>query len=130
MWLSTEFTLASLEQCAIVQLADALDPCQAPAMVAVALHCSGGLVPSAVPRPACQGHALEQSCAAQAELPPVASCLQSDRRGMKRAMMEVVVGGAVSTPADVQRYAKATLLAATQDFQVLQCAGHSNRLLG
>ena len=55
---------------------------------------------------------------AQAELPPVVSCLHSSRRGMKRAMMEVVAGGAVTTPLDVNRYVRATLLAATQDFKV------------
>ena len=37
---------------------------------------------------------------------------------MKKAMMEVVAGGAVTTVDDVQRYVRATLLAATQDFQV------------
>ena len=46
------------------------------------------------------------------------SCLHSSRRGMKRAMMEVVAGGAVTTPLDVNRYVRATLLAATQDFKV------------
>ncbi|CAD7699534.1 unnamed protein product [Ostreobium quekettii] len=48
---------------------------------------------------------------------PISSCLSEDRRGMKRAMNEVVASGAVSTPVDVDRFVKCTLLAATSDFQ-------------
>ena len=38
--------------------------------------------------------------------------------GMKRAMLEVVVSGAVVESADVERYIRCTLLAAMNDFQV------------
>lgn len=37
---------------------------------------------------------------------------------MKRAMLEVVVSGAVVEPADVERYIRCTLLAAMNDYQV------------
>eukprot|EP00898_Chlorokybus_atmophyticus_P003722 jgi/Chlat1/4350/Chrsp29S04503 len=44
---------------------------------------------------------------------PLASCLSETRRGMKRALLEVVVGGVVQTTNDVQRYVHCTLLKAT-----------------
>lgn len=37
---------------------------------------------------------------------------------MKRAMLEVVVSGAVVEPPDVERYIRCTLLAAMNDYQV------------
>ncbi|PRW44411.1 helicase and polymerase-containing TEBICHI isoform X1 [Chlorella sorokiniana] len=48
---------------------------------------------------------------------PVASCLVEDKKGMKRAMLEVVVSGAVVEPPDVERYIRCTLLAAMNDYQ-------------
>ncbi len=48
----------------------------------------------------------------------VSSCLSGDKRGMKRAVLEVVATKAVTSAQDVQRYIKCTLLAATTDFQV------------
>ena len=39
---------------------------------------------------------------------------------MKRAMLEVVVSGAVVEPIDVERYIRCTLLAAMNDYQVGQ----------
>ncbi len=49
------------------------------------------------------------------------SCLHQDRKGMTRALMEVIASGTVSKPEEVGRYARCTLLAAThaeKDFKV------------
>ena len=54
----------------------------------------------------------------QEDLGAVSSRLQAELGGMKRTMLEAVATNAVVTAADVKRYASATLLAATQDFQV------------
>lgn len=54
----------------------------------------------------------------QAEPQPVLSCLTDDRLGMKQAMLEIIASRAASTPRDVMRYTKFTLLAATHDVQV------------
>ena len=48
----------------------------------------------------------------------VASCLTGAKRGMKRAVLEVIATKAVVYAADVKRYIKCTLLAATTDFEV------------
>jgi hypothetical protein len=40
---------------------------------------------------------------------------------MKRAMLEVVVSGAVAEPPDVERYIRCTLLAAMNDYQARRC---------
>lgn len=51
----------------------------------------------------------------------VQSCLHQDRKGMTRALMEVISSGTVSKPEEIGRYARCTLLAAThaeQDFKV------------
>ncbi len=48
----------------------------------------------------------------------VSSCLTGAKRGMKRAMLEVVASRAVATAQDVKRYIKCTLLATTTDFEV------------
>lgn len=53
----------------------------------------------------------------QADAKPVSSCLVEDKRGMKRAMIEVVASGAVVSLQDVERYIRCTLLAATTDYQ-------------
>jgi DNA polymerase theta len=45
---------------------------------------------------------------------PAASALHGGARGMARAMLEVVSAGAVASPADVQRFIRCTLLAATR----------------
>lgn len=66
---------------------------------------------------------------------PIESCLREDRRGMKRAMIEVVASGAVRQPADVERYIRCTLLAATISYDVvvqttkeaLQWLGHRDQ---
>jgi hypothetical protein len=42
----------------------------------------------------------------QATPAPISSCLVEDRRGMKRAMLEVVAAGVVATSDDVERYLK------------------------
>jgi len=42
----------------------------------------------------------------QAESTPISSCLVDNRRGMKRAMLEVIAAGAVASPNDVERYLK------------------------
>ncbi|KAG1658665.1 hypothetical protein FOA52_007871 [Chlamydomonas sp. UWO 241] len=44
---------------------------------------------------------------------PIDSCLTQEKKGMRRAMLEVVVTGAVSTPSDISRYIQCTLLCAT-----------------
>lgn len=48
----------------------------------------------------------------------VSSCLTGAKRGMKRAMLEVVASRAVASAQDVKRYIKCTLLATTTDFEV------------
>lgn len=50
---------------------------------------------------------------------PIESCLTEDRKGMKRAMLEVVASGAVTRPTDVERYIRCTLLAATNSFALV-----------
>lgn len=42
----------------------------------------------------------------QASPSPISSCLVEERRGMKRAMLEVVAAGVVATSGDVERYLK------------------------
>lgn len=42
----------------------------------------------------------------QATPTPISSCLVEQRRGMKRAMLEVVATGVVATSDDVERYLK------------------------
>ena len=49
----------------------------------------------------------------------VQSCLVEGRRGMKRAMLEVIASRSVVSIADVQRYISWTLLAATAKSKVL-----------
>ena len=49
----------------------------------------------------------------------VSSCLTGAKRGMKRAVLEVIATKAVVYAADVKRYIKCTLLAATTDFEVI-----------
>ncbi|KAJ3090357.1 hypothetical protein HK102_004011 [Quaeritorhiza haematococci] len=54
----------------------------------------------------------------QSDLQPVHSCLTSERKGMKRALLEVIVSGVVSTEEDIRRYVKCTLLyAENQSFE-------------
>ena len=48
----------------------------------------------------------------------VSSCLTGAKRGMKRAVLEVIATKTVVYAADVKRYIKCTLLAATTDFEV------------
>lgn len=50
---------------------------------------------------------------------PIESCLTEDKRGMKRAMLEVVASGAVAAPVDVERYIQCTLLAATSEYKAV-----------
>ena len=45
----------------------------------------------------------------------VESCLHQDRKGMTRALMEVVSAGIVTSSADIHQYVHCTLLHATQD---------------
>ena len=52
----------------------------------------------------------------------VSSCLMGAKRGMKRAMLEVVASRAVASAQDVKRFIQCTLLATTTDFEV--CALH------
>jgi hypothetical protein len=42
----------------------------------------------------------------QADSTPISSCLVESRRGMKRAMLEVVAAGVVASSQDVERYLK------------------------
>lgn len=49
-----------------------------------------------------------------ADLEPVKSCLTSERKGMKRALLEVIVNGVVSTDEDVKNYIESTLLFSQQ----------------
>ena len=51
----------------------------------------------------------------------IESCLVEGKKGMKRAMLEVVASGAVASPSDVNRYIRCTLLSATNSFQVGCC---------
>ncbi|KAK9789551.1 hypothetical protein WJX73_010627 [Symbiochloris irregularis] len=55
----------------------------------------------------------------QEDMAALGSRLQHDLGGMKRTMLEAVATGAVVTPDDVHRYASATLLAATQNFEAV-----------
>ncbi|KAJ3222158.1 hypothetical protein HK099_002624 [Clydaea vesicula] len=48
------------------------------------------------------------------DLQPVRSCLTSDQKGMKRALLEVIVNGIVSTSLDVKQYIESTLLFSQQ----------------
>ena len=48
----------------------------------------------------------------------VSSCLTGAKRGMKRAVLEVIATKAVVYAADVKCYIMCTLLAATTDFEV------------
>ncbi|KAL4428417.1 hypothetical protein ABPG75_002506 [Micractinium tetrahymenae] len=48
---------------------------------------------------------------------PVASCLVAEKKGMKRALLEVVASGAVVEPADVERFIRCTLLSALNDYE-------------
>ena len=50
------------------------------------------------------------------DVAPLESCLQGDKKGMHRAMLEVIATGVVCSPSDVERYVKSTLLAATSPF--------------
>ena len=43
-------------------------------------------------------------------LPPVHSCLSADRRGLKRALLEVIVNRLVRSKSDLQRYLQCSLL--------------------
>lgn len=43
---------------------------------------------------------------------PVSSCLSTEKRGMDRIMLEVVVSGCVTTPADILKFVRCTLLSA------------------
>jgi hypothetical protein len=54
----------------------------------------------------------------------VDSCLIEGRKGMDRAVLEVVASKAVATKHDVKRYVQCTLLAATKDFQVCDLTLH------
>ena len=62
-----------------------------------------------------------EACKLQGAPRIVESCLHQDRKGMTRALMEVIASGAVAKPEEIGRYARCTLLAAThaeQDFKV------------
>ncbi|GMH38125.1 hypothetical protein BSKO_06009 [Bryopsis sp. KO-2023] len=59
---------------------------------------------------------------------PIVSCLSDQKRGMKRAVLEVVASGAVRSPEDVHRYIKSTLLAATSDFQAVVASATTSSL--
>ena len=71
----------------------------------------------------------------QAEVAPIESALSEQKRGMKRAMLEVVASGAVAGPEDVNRYVQCTLLARMVDFSLVVSAtrealiwlGHKDR---
>ena len=56
----------------------------------------------------------------QDSLEDVGSCLVEGKRGMKRALLEVIASRAVATAQDVLRFIKCTLLAATTDYEVVQ----------
>lgn len=43
------------------------------------------------------------------------SCLRQDRKGMARALMEVISAGLVTRAEDIMAYVRSTLLAATQN---------------
>lgn len=53
---------------------------------------------------------------------PIESCLTEDKRGMKRAMLEVVACGVVTSGDDVGNYAKCTLLMAQNTGDVVRNA--------
>ncbi|WIA12996.1 hypothetical protein OEZ85_006607 [Tetradesmus obliquus] len=63
-----------------------------------------------------QGNAAQLLALMTADSTPVSSCLVESRRGMKRAMLEVVAAGVVASSRDVERYLKCSLLAATEDY--------------
>ncbi|XP_018451900.2 helicase and polymerase-containing protein TEBICHI isoform X2 [Raphanus sativus] len=67
---------------------------------------------------------LNESC------PPLESCLSEDKNGMTHAILEVVAGGIVQTPKDINRYVRCTLLNSTKPFQdVVKSAQDSLRWL-
>lgn len=60
-------------------------------------------------------------CLVQGAPRVVESCLHQDRKGMTRALMEVISSRTVTRPEEIGRYARCTLLAATheeKDFKV------------
>lgn len=67
---------------------------------------------------------LNDSC------PPLQSCLSDDKNGMTHAILEVVAGGLVQTPNDINRYVRCTLLNSTRPFEaVVKSAQDSLRWL-
>jgi hypothetical protein len=54
---------------------------------------------------------------------PVSSCLSSDKRGMDRIMLEVVASGCVTTPRDIHKFVRCTLLSAEQACSAAAAAG-------
>ncbi|KAJ3127313.1 hypothetical protein HK098_006492 [Nowakowskiella sp. JEL0407] len=50
----------------------------------------------------------------ESELEPVLSCLTADRKGMKRALLEVIVNGVASSMEDIANYVRSTLLYAQE----------------
>ena len=62
--------------------------------------------------------------------PPLQSCLSEDKNGMTHAILEVVAGGIVQTPNDINRYVRCTLLNSTRPFEaVVKSAQDSLRWL-
>ncbi|CAA6671596.1 unnamed protein product [Spirodela intermedia] len=67
---------------------------------------------------------LNNSC------PPLQSCLSEDKNGMTHAILEVVAGGLVQTPNDINCYVRCTLLNSTRPFEaVVKSAQDSLRWL-
>jgi DNA polymerase theta len=54
---------------------------------------------------------------------PVSSCLTIAKRGMDRIMLEVVVSGCVTTPADILKFVRCTLLSADHLHGNASCDG-------
>jgi DNA polymerase theta len=50
----------------------------------------------------------------QTNLPPLLTCLTEQRRGMVRALMEVIANGAVATVYDIERFVHCTLFSIQQ----------------
>ncbi len=75
--------------------------------------------PPSLPEPGRPSEVARVTSLIQDGLDDVGSCLVEERRGMRRALLEVIATGAVATPADVMRFIKCTLLAATADYEVL-----------
>ncbi|XP_078428981.1 MUS308 and mammalian DNA polymerase-like protein isoform X2 [Wolffia australiana] len=79
----------------------------------------------------CQDQELKRvKCMLNDSCPSLQSCLTEGKNGMTHAILEVVAGGIVQTPSDINRYVRCTLLNSTRPFEaVVKSAQDSLRWL-